>query len=324
MQLDQYKIKKLDIRDLSSIMTIFKFNYMMEQATFKTFVSYDDIENEISQKLTYMLENLNGWSVTLNDQIVGYMIGYETGPLFGKDLGTFVPLHGHGSILEHKGAIYQMLFNHAANHWTKHDIYSIAISMFAHDEKLKSFWFQNGFGMRCVDAIRDLDDIAIDNNKVKIKQIYKENVDAILSLHQAHNLYYRTSPIFMPNEDEDSKTDLLEWLSVDHRKLFGAYIDDKVVGYMRIQEVGESVITTSKKMMSITGAFVDPAYRGQKIASQMLHSIIEDLNQHGYQFIGVDYESINPNANQFWSKHFRPYSISLTRRIDERIKAFIK
>jgi hypothetical protein len=157
MQLDQYKIKKLDIRDLSSIMTIFKFNYMMEQATFKTFVSYDDIENEISQKLTYMLENLNGWSVTLNDQIVGYMIGYETGPLFGKDLGTFVPLHGHGSILEHKDVIYQMLFNHAASHWTKNDIYSIAISIFAHDEKLKSFWFQNGFGMRCVDAIRDLE-----------------------------------------------------------------------------------------------------------------------------------------------------------------------
>lgn len=322
MNNEMYIIRKLNIDDLSSIIEIFKQNYICEQKSHEHFVSFDEIEEETITRLKDMILSLEGWAVIKEDVLVGYMIGYETGPLFGKDLGVFVPLFGHGATPDHKDNIYQLLFNHSAENWVSKDIFSLAIAMFAHDQNLKDFWFQNGFGMRCVDAIRGVDVITFNDDEVKIKIIGEEDLDHILSLHQAHNIYYRSAPIFMPNEDENPKTDLFDWLSFDNRKLFAVYVDDKVVGYMRIQETGESVITTSKKMMSITGAFVDPAYRGQSLASHILQHIVGWLKTHDYEYLGVDFESINPSANAFWSRYFKPYSISLTRRIDENIKIF--
>ena len=143
MKHDQYKIRNLNIEDLKDIIEIFKSNYRIEQYNFKGFVSLDEIEKETIERLSYMLLNDSGWAVILDDELVGYLVGFEVGPLFGKDLGVVVPLHGHGSVLEEKNTIYQLLFEHAAAYWTKKDIFSIAITMFAHDESLKSFWFQN-------------------------------------------------------------------------------------------------------------------------------------------------------------------------------------
>lgn len=323
MKLNHYKIRSLNINDLKDIIEIFKSNYMIEDSCFERFVSFDDIEKEAAERLSHMLVNNSGWAITLDEKLVGYLVGFEVGPLFGKDLGVVVPLHGHGSILKDKNTIYQLLFEHAAAYWIKKDIFSMAITMFAHDEGLKSFWFENGFGMRCVDAIRNLDDIDIKNENVRIKLVTEDDIDDVLDLHEKHNLSYRQSPIFMPNEDEDPKEDLILWLKNKNRYLFVAYKNDCPVGYMRIQEQGESVISSSKYMMSITGAYVSPSYRNQNIASMLLSHIVGWLKNHKYRYLGVDFESINPNANVFWHRYFTPYTISLTRRFDERIVSLI-
>ena len=45
---------------------------------------------------------------------------------------------------------------------------------------------------------------------------------------------------------------------------------------------------------------------------------MNELAKENYLRCGVDFESINPTANHFWLKYFKPYTYSLTRRIDER------
>jgi len=50
----------------------------------------------------------------------------------------------------------------------------------------------------------------------------------------------------------------------------------------------------------------------------------ENNNIIGYIEIGVDCETLNPNALRFWGKHFDNYTYSFARRIDERIIGYDK
>jgi hypothetical protein len=47
--------------------------------------------------------------------------------------------------------------------------------------------------------------------------------------------------------------------------------------------------------------------------------IADKLKAEGVTYLGVDYETLNPTALNFWSKYFKPYTFSFARRIDERI-----
>ncbi|MFH0993844.1 MAG: GNAT family N-acetyltransferase, partial [bacterium] len=144
----------------------------------------------------------------------------------------------------------------------------------------------------------------------------------IAELHRQHNHYYRETPIFMPNRDEDPLADLNEWFSGENRHLWVAMKGDQAIGYMRIQPQGESVISLHPLMMNITGAYVVPEERGSRCGTLLLDAVSRWGMANGYPLTGVDFESINPAAAAFWMKHFTAYAYSLTRRIDERILNF--
>ena len=52
-----------------------------------------------------------------------------------------------------------------------------------------------------------------------------------------------------------------------------------------------------------------------------LSLLTQKLKTDGYTCLGVDFESINPNAYGFWLKHFDAYTYSVVRRIDEKAVA---
>jgi hypothetical protein len=45
--------------------------------------------------------------------------------------------------------------------------------------------------------------------------------------------------------------------------------------------------------------------------------LVKKLSGQGYARLGVDFESINPPAYAFWTKHFQAYTCGVVRRIDE-------
>ena len=243
--------------------------------------------------------------------------------MFGLNNGVVVPLYGHGAMNEKRAIIYQKLINHAFLSWVKKDIFSVAVTMFAHDDKIKNLWFKNGFGLRCVDACSVVEAIETKSENIFVKKIDSNTLSDLYTLHKNHNEFYRQSPIFMPNHDEDPKEDFDHWMKGEQKIVFAAYLDNKPLGYIRLQLEGESIVSTDKQMMNITGAFVDQAYRNKGIAKKLLSEVMKWLIEKGYDFCGVDYESINPTGAAFWEKYFMPYTFSLTRRIDERIKSFI-
>jgi predicted GNAT family acetyltransferase len=70
-------------------------------------------------------------------------------------------------------------------------------------------------------------------------------------------------------------------------------------------------------MKHIQGAYCLPEYRGQGIVQNLLNYLIKKLCSEKNQLLGVDFESFDPTANNFWLKYFTEYTHNVVRRIDD-------
>lgn len=319
--MESLKILLMNPQHIDEMIALFLINYQEEREKVPCLPDNLDIL-QVKHNLMSTLEKSQGWVAMIGNRMAGYLIGIPTGPLFGSDSGIYTPLYGHASVGEHRGEIEQGLFVEAASHWIKRGFFSIAITLFAHDKVLVDHWFRNGFGMRCVDAIRIAEPIAYNSKGIHVDELKETSLTEITSLHQHHNEYYRKSPIFMPNETEDALEDLRLWISKPTHHLFAAYLGNVAVGYIQIQDSAETIVSHHSTVMNITGAYVEPHYRGKQIGSILLNEVMNWLKNHGFKLCGVDYESINPLGFLFWNRYFEPYTYSLTRRIDDRIVKF--
>ena len=258
-----------------------------------------------------------------SEEVFAYMIGYNTGPLFGKDHGMHIPIYGFA--FDHYETLdFIELYKQVSLLFVHEQAFSHSFTVFTHQDYVIEDLFDLGFGKRCVDAITEVKALPRKNAHIEVKEVYYNQLQELKALHQQHNLYYRQSPIYMPNPDEDALKDLTTWIQGDNHHLFMAKLDDQIVGYMRIEPEGESIISHHPSIMNITGAFVDPFYQNMSIGHEMLREVMSWLEEHNYPSLGVDYESLNPKANHFWKKYFTPYTYSLTRRIDERIEEYLE
>jgi GNAT superfamily N-acetyltransferase len=84
-----------------------------------------------------------------------------------------------------------------------------------------------------------------------------------------------------------------------------------------VHDEGENFIGDADTMKHIHGAYCFPAYRGQGIMQDILNFAIKKLQNENNQLLGVDFESFNPTASNFWLKYFTEYTHSVARRIDD-------
>ena len=256
------------------------------------------------------------------DEIVGYLLGYKVKELFGKDKGIYIPSYGNAAIESNEKEIYQKMYTKAADLWVEKNCLNHAITVPACDKDVITTFFWLGFGLRCIDAIREVNDIQTDpiKQKVKIKKAKLKDIDQMDDLYRENCLYYKHSPLFMPVSNDISIDELKDWLENDNHHLWIAYKDNKIVGFMRIEPKGETIISTHPDLLNITGAYVDQRYRRQNMGIQLLEHVMNWLKKERYQLCGVDFESINITGSNFWLKYFTPYTNSLVRHIDDRLK----
>ncbi len=96
---------------------------------------------------------------------------------------------------------------------------------------------------------------------------------------------------------------------------------DEVIAFIEFTHSGENFTCDHPKTINICGAYLYPAHRGQGIYKTLLSYALGELKKDSYVRCGVNFESINPAADAFWMKYFTPYTYSVTRRIDERIRS---
>lgn len=271
------------------------------------------------QKIKRLIDIGSGIVAIDEDQVVGFLAGIKIEEFFGKCKGIYCPVYGH-AVDNNKEQIYQKLYQHAAQMWVEDGYTNHAITIFTPDKETIDAWFWLGFGLRCVDAIKQVSKLSGEaSSDLQVKKAELSDIPPLGAIHKKHMLYYRKSPIFMPNQDEDPVKDLTEWLNEENHHLWIAYDKGEPIGYMRVQPTGESFISEHPDVMNITGAYVDERYRGINVGNTLLNVVEHWLQENGYKFLGVDYESINVSGSNYWNKQFTPYTFSMVRRIDERI-----
>ena len=278
-----------------------------------------DFTTMLRKKITNLFSKGSGVVALNGDEVVGFLAGFEVEEFFGKCKGIYCPVYGHGTSGKYGTQIYQKMYQQAADAWVKKSYFTHAITLFTHDESVITTWFRLGFGLRCIDAIRESTPIFKGEPIVRVIKADRTGIPSLIEIHKEHNAYYRTSPLFMPNRPEDPLKDLTEWMEKEDHHLWAAYSHEKPIGYMRIQPNAESFISEYEKMMNITGAYVKENYRRSHIGTLLLDAIQRWLLDNEYSFCGVDYESFNILGSSFWEKYFIPYTYSVVRRIDERI-----
>ncbi|SDM84028.1 GNAT family N-acetyltransferase [Acetanaerobacterium elongatum] len=263
-------------------------------------------------------ENGLGVSAYKDGRLVGFLCWYRPWQQhFGKTAGTFSPLHAHGAIKENRGRIYSLLFEHAAQKLVRQGILSYAIALYSSDSEVVNSFFWNGFGLRCVDAIRPMEELSVASCT---DYVFRELVqtEKLKAFHLKNALveHLNASPMFIPLPPF-TEAQFLEMF--DDSRFFVAEDNGDVFAFLEVACDGESFVGEDASMMNICGAYMQKPYRGTGIYTQLLNHTIKTLKSEGYTRLGVDCESFNPTARGFWLKHFTPYVFSVTRRIDERI-----
>lgn len=279
----------------------------------------EEMKHLIDDSINQLLENGSGVMAFSDQKLVGYMLGWSVNQLFGSVKGVFSPMIGHTAKKEHRRMIYAKMLEYSMKTWVDQGYLSFAVSVLAHDKGLIDEFFVHGYGMRCIDAMRKSERIHVTISGVTIKKASEGDLADIALIHGKHHEYYRYSPIFMPRLAEDALADITHWFSQREHHLWISYQGDKAMGYIRIQPEGETVVSLHSKVMNVTGAYVDEKARSMGVASLLLDEVQRWLIEQGYHLCGVDYEAINPAAYRFWNRYFTPYTVSVTRRIDERI-----
>lgn len=232
--------------------------------------------------------------------------------------GVFAPLHAHGAVREKREDIYRRMYQSLAARLARRGIAYHTISLYAHDMAALSGLFTYGFGMRCVDAIRPMEEIFPARGAAGMICRESGPVDfpAIRELRACLGRHLGESPCFIMMSDGDIEN----W---QRRKegsglrVFTAWQGEELAAYLELTEDGENFATEADEMRNICGAYCLPAYRGLGVMPLLLNFAIGVLKAEGYTRLGVDYESINPTAWGFWNKYFEAYTYSLTRRIVE-------
>lgn len=125
----------------------------------------------------------------------------------------------------------------------------------------------------------------------------------------------RKSPCFFPKPQGMVQS----LLAREDVSILAAFWKDTAVGYMAVDEEGETFVMLREDMLNICGAYVRKEFRSAGVAKQLLDAAVSMAQERGKTYLGVDYETVNPTALHFWTKYFTPYTYSYIRRIDERV-----
>ena len=239
---------------------------------------------------------------------------------FGLCKGIWSPIHAHGTVKQNRAEIYDRLYQSAAKKLISDNVFSHSVSLYEHDTEAIASFFQNGFGGRCVDAVRETTPIMVPLcSGVEFRKADVGDAEVIADMNNRLVKHLHQTPMFFPYSKQFTPADIIKGMSDETYQYFVAVRQNNPLAYIRIQETGENFACDDASMMNISGAYALPEVRGDGVAVGLLSWLMDYLRERGYLRCGVDFECFNFTARKFWLKHFAAYSNSVVRRIDERI-----
>ena len=106
-------------------------------------------------------------------------------------LGAYCPVWAHAVEEGSENAIYAALYREAATQWHAAGCQVHALTLLAHDQVARDFWFWNGFGSIAIDAIRSTKPIGVQPPQhLTIRKAEIEDAKAIAMIEAEHWRHY--------------------------------------------------------------------------------------------------------------------------------------
>jgi GNAT superfamily N-acetyltransferase len=221
----------------------------------------------------------------------------------------------NGAVGNNRAYVYARLYQAAGEKWARAGAASHAVCLYAHDKETQEQFFRYGFGLRCIDAIRGMDEIAAPScDGYNFSELASEQYLEAYPLDMMLHRHCLESPFFMVKPCI-SESEFLGDLGTD--RYFAARKDGRAVAFLTVGQAGETFIRDIPGYIHADGAFCLPEHRGKGVLQKLLQLAAKTLRAEGYDYFGTDFESINPSAYSFWQKNFTAYTHCLVRRIDE-------
>lgn len=268
------------------------------------------------------VQNGLGVAALEDDKLIGFLCCYNPfDNAFGTTnvRGVFSPLHANGVIGTNRAKTYALMYQAAGEKWVRAGVASHAVCLYAHDHEAQKQFFNYGFGLRSVDAIRLMEEFEAPLcTGFTFVELCRKEYSKLISLGNGLDAHFGESPIFMKGPRKDpSDEEVLQNLLTKNPRYFATIKGDNVISYFKITDGGENFACDVPDMPNICGAYCLPEYRGMGIPQNLLNFMIRTLKTEGYKRLGVDFEGFNPAGSGFWSKHFTHYTHGVVRRIDE-------
>ena len=214
-------------------------------------------------------------------------------------IGVFSPLGANGVTGENRESTYARMYQAAGEKWAQAGASSHAVCLFAHDKESQEQFFRYGFGIRCIDAIREMDEInVIPCPGYSFYELTPDELSKLLPLDHLLDAHMAVSPTFIlrPSHTEES---FVNKATQSDSMFFVAERRGQIVAFVRAEQDGETFICNTPGYIHVTGAYCLKEHRGKGLQQALLNQLIRKLRSQGYTRLGVDFESINPTAYGF-------------------------
>lgn len=166
---------------VEAAMRLAKQNYEEEQAYVPALPRLDSVPD-----LRPFADNGLGAAAFEGSEMVGFLGCFPPfRNAFGSPgvTGVFSPLGANGAIRENRARIYARLYQAAGEKWVRAGASSHAVCLYAHDREAQEQFYRYGFGLRCMDAIRRMDEItATPCDGYSFHKLFPEDILKVLPL----------------------------------------------------------------------------------------------------------------------------------------------
>lgn len=316
------EIIKLEERHVVEAAHLFIEGYKKLREAIPLLPKQHESMGEVVNLITEFIKENEAVVAVQEGRVIGYMLGYEFEGFFNSLKSFYVPVWGHSTIEIGKKEIYGELFTNRSKAGVSREHLTYCITIFSNDSVARDIFSWLGFGMRVVDAIREITAVeVIQENHYQIRRANLSDVQEVSQIAIEHQNYMTQAPIFMPLFEEEDEAYYQEFISHPDKNVWIALKDDEIIGYMQIEKSTEGTthIVADPNSIAITGAFTRPEYRSYGVAKVLLNTIMLWAKENNKTFCSVDFETFNVHGTRFWLKHFEPVCYSMVRVIDDRI-----
>jgi hypothetical protein len=199
-----------------------------------------------------LAKNELGVSAFDGEKMVGYLCCF--GPFenaFGttNDTGVYSPVHGNGIVESDHKNIFARMYQAAAQKWVNSNITNHAITFYAHNGSIQNQLYRYGFGLRCIDAIRPMEELNTrECSNITFIELEHNDFRLIypIGMNLTHHLW--DSPSFLRyteilEEEKDGDPDeFAKWQIKENFRYFAAKDKEKIIAYIKTHDEGDNFI----------------------------------------------------------------------------------